>query len=147
MNTIQILITNISANIIYLAIPLILSAVVISAVYLDKKSIPVILVALFAGIIFGKDGLKFWEFNDMIFANNLANLALVFILFHAGFTTNKSSLKLVALPAIGFGYMGRSNNVRRCFSVPAFYFGLGQEPFYFTVRHNSFNRCGGNIFN
>ena len=106
MNTIQILITNISANIIYLAIPLILSAVVISAVYLDKKSIPVILVALFAGIIFGKDGLKFWEFNDMIFANNLANLALVFILFHAGFTTNKSSLKLVALPAIGLATWG-----------------------------------------
>jgi cell volume regulation protein A len=50
-----------------LAIPLILLSVVISAVFLDKKSIPVILVALFAGIIFGKDGLKFWEFNDMLF--------------------------------------------------------------------------------
>jgi cell volume regulation protein A len=106
MNYIEIFITNISANIIYLAVPLILSAVVISAVYLDKKSIPVILVALFAGIIFGKDGLKFWEFNDMVFANQLANLALVFILFHAGFTTNKSSLKSVALPAIGLATWG-----------------------------------------
>ncbi|MDR1839428.1 MAG: cation:proton antiporter [Treponema sp.] len=70
---------------------MILSAVIISAVFLDKKSIPVILVALFAGIIFGKDGLKFWELNDVAFANQLANLAFVFILFHSGFTTNKSS--------------------------------------------------------
>jgi cell volume regulation protein A len=64
------------------------------------------LVALFAGIVFGKDGLKFWEFNDMIFANTFANLALVFILFHAGFTTNKANLKLVALPAIGLATWG-----------------------------------------
>jgi cell volume regulation protein A len=106
MNYIDILITNISANIIYLAIPLILLTVVISAVFLDKKSIPVILVALFAGIVFGKDGLKFWEFNDMVFANQLANLALVFVLFHGGFTTKKFNLKLVALPAIGLATWG-----------------------------------------
>jgi len=106
MNYIEILRTSISANIIYLAIPLILSAVVISAVYLDKKSIPVILVALFAGIIFGKDGLKFWVFDDPKLANEIANLALVFILFHSGFTTNKSNLKLVALPAIGLATWG-----------------------------------------
>ena len=110
MNYIETLITNISTNIshniIYLAIPLILSIVVISAVYMDKKGVPMILVALFAGIIFGKDGLKFWEFNDIVFANQFANLALVFILFHAGFTTNKSNLKLVALPAIGLATWG-----------------------------------------
>jgi len=106
MNYLEILTDNISANIIYLAIPLILVTVVISAVFLDKKSIPVILVALFAGIIFGKDGLKFWEFSDMIFANQLANAALVFVLFHGGFTTKKFNLKLVALPAIGLATWG-----------------------------------------
>jgi cell volume regulation protein A len=106
MDYIDIFITNISANIIYLAIPLILLTVVISAVFLDKKSIPVILVALFAGIVFGRDGLKFWEFNDMLLANQLANLALVFVLFHGGFTTKKFNLKLVALPAIGLATWG-----------------------------------------
>ena len=100
------LINNISANIIYLAVPLILLSVVISAVFLDKKSIPVILVALFAGIVFGKDGLKFWKFDDMVYANQLANLALVFVLFHGGFTTKKFNLKMVALPAIGLATWG-----------------------------------------
>jgi cell volume regulation protein A len=99
-------IKNISANIIYLAIPLILLTVVISAVYLDKKSIPVILVALFAGIIFGGDGLRFWEFSDMYMANKLANLAVVFVLFHGGFCTKRENLKLVALPAIGLSSWG-----------------------------------------
>ena len=106
MRYLDIFTANISANIIYMAVPLILLTVVISAVFLDKKSIPVILVALFAGIVFGKDGLKFWDFNDMIFANQLANLAMVFILFHGGFTTKKFNLKLVALPAIGLATWG-----------------------------------------
>ena len=107
MRYMTILNEYIRQDIIYLAIPLILSAVVISAVYMDKKGVPVILVALFAGIIFGKDGLlTLWEFDDIKFANELANLALVFILFHAGFTTNKSNLKSVALPAIGLATWG-----------------------------------------
>jgi len=99
-------IASISANIIYLAIPIILMSVIISAVYLDKKSIPVILVALFAGIIFGGDVLKFWTFNDVNLANMIANLALVFVLFHGGFCTEKSNLKSVALPAIGLASWG-----------------------------------------
>jgi cell volume regulation protein A len=99
-------IDGISANIVYLAIPLILLTVVVSAVHLDKKSVPVILVALFAGIIFGKDGLKFWEFSDMTLTNELANLALVFVLFHGGFCTKKSNLKQVALPAVGLASWG-----------------------------------------
>ncbi len=103
---INLLITNISANILYLALPLILLSVVISAVFLDKKSVPVILVALFAGIVFGGDGLRFWEFDDMILANKFANLALVFVLFHGGFCTKKNNLKSVALPAIGLASWG-----------------------------------------
>ena len=106
MSSFYDLTSNISANIIFLAIPMILLIVVISAVFLDKKSIPVILVALFAGIVFGKDGLKFWDFDDMVYANQLANLALVFVLFHGGFTTKKFNLKMVALPAIGLATWG-----------------------------------------
>ncbi|MDR1829293.1 MAG: cation:proton antiporter, partial [Candidatus Fibromonas sp.] len=97
---------NIHVNIVYLAVPLILLTVVISAVFLDKRSIPVIVVALFAGLIFGGDGLSLWEFRNMDLANQLANLALVFILFHGGFCTKKEELKLVALPAIGLASWG-----------------------------------------
>jgi len=105
-NSLTFLTENISANVVYLAIPLILLSVVISAVYLDKKSIPVIVVALFAGVIFGGDGLKFWEFSNMVLANKLANLALVFVLFHGGFCTKKNNLQLVALPAMGLASWG-----------------------------------------
>jgi cell volume regulation protein A len=117
--------TSIAANIIYLAIPLILLAVVISAVHLDKKSIPVILVALFAGIVFGKDGLKFWEFNNMILANQLANLALVFVLFHGGFCTEKNNLKLVALPSVGLASWGVI--LTAVFTFVCLYFVLGWD--------------------
>jgi cell volume regulation protein A len=117
--------TGIAANIIYLAIPLILLTVVVSAVYLDKKSIPVILVALFAGIIFGKDGLKFWEFNDTILANQLANLALVFVLFHGGFCTEKNNLKLVALPSVGLASWGVI--LTAVFTFVCLYFILGWD--------------------
>ena len=117
--------TSIADNIVYLAIPLILLAVVVSAVHLDKKSIPVILVALFAGIIFGKDGLKFWEFDNMILANQVANLALVFVLFHGGFCTEKNNLKLVALPAVGLASWGVI--LTAVFSFVCLYFILGWD--------------------
>jgi len=117
--------TSIAANIVYLAIPLILLAVVVSAVYLDKKSIPVILVALFAGIVFGKDGLKFWEFDNMILANQLANVALVFVLFHGGFCTEKNNLRLVALPAVGLASWGVI--LTAVFTFTCLYFILGWD--------------------
>jgi cell volume regulation protein A len=117
--------TSIAANIVYLAIPLILLSVVVSAVHLDKKSIPVILVALFAGIIFGKDGLKFWQFNNMILANQVANLALVFVLFHGGFCTEKNNLKLVALPAVGLASWGVI--LTAVFTFVCLYFILGWD--------------------
>jgi cell volume regulation protein A len=99
-------VSSISKNIVYLAIPIILLSVIISAVSLDKKSIPVILVALFAGIIFGSDVLQFWVFEDISLINTFANLALVFVLFHGGFCTKKDNLKSVALPAIGLASWG-----------------------------------------
>ncbi|MDR2732737.1 MAG: potassium/proton antiporter [Fibromonadaceae bacterium] len=116
---------SISANIVYLALPLILLTVVISAVHLDKKSVPVILVALFAGIIFGGDGLAFWKFNNMELTNTLANLALVFILFQGGFCTKKDSLKLVALPAIGLASWGVA--LTAVFSFACMYWVLGWD--------------------
>ena len=124
-NSLKILIDSISTNIIYLAIPLILLMVVIFAVYFDKKSVPVILIALLAGIMFGSDGLKFWKFDDMVLTNQLANLALVFVLFHGGFCTKKEDLKLVALPAIGLATWGVI--LTAAFTFVCLYFFLGWD--------------------
>lgn len=74
----------------YLLIPSLLVLVVIAAVWLDRFSVPVILVALGAGILFGSDVLNVWYFENATLTNEVANLALVFILFQGGFADRKS---------------------------------------------------------
>lgn len=86
-------------DVIYFVGPLLLIAIVLAAVWLDRWSVPVILIALGAGILFGSDVLKLWHFDDIILTNNVANFALVFILFHGGFSTRRCDFEAVALPA------------------------------------------------
>jgi potassium/hydrogen antiporter len=93
-------------DIVYLIVPLLLIAVVLAAVWLDRWSVPVILVALGAGIIFGSDVLNLWNFGNFELTNQVANLALVFILFHGGFGTKKDDFRAVALPAGGLATWG-----------------------------------------
>lgn len=93
-------------DIIYIVTPLLLILVVLASVWLDRWSVPVILVALGAGILFGSDVLNLWDFGDMALTNRVANLALVFILFHGGFCTRKEDLRSVALPAGGLATWG-----------------------------------------
>ncbi|MEQ1839900.1 MAG: cation:proton antiporter, partial [Verrucomicrobiales bacterium] len=90
----------------YLLIPSLLILVVIAAVWLDRFSVPVILVALGAGILFGSDVLNMWYFEDAELTNKVANLALVFILFQGGFATKRGNFRLVAVPAGGLATWG-----------------------------------------
>ncbi len=91
---------------IYLIAPLILLVVVAVAALLDRWSVPVILIALGAGILFGSDVLAWWEFSDVSLTNQMANLALVFILFQGGFSTQRDLFRAVALPAGGLATWG-----------------------------------------
>lgn len=91
---------------VYLIVPLLLLGVVLAAVWLDRWSVPVILVALGVGIVAGSDVLGIWHFDNVEAANNLANAALVFILFHGGLATKRADLKAVALPAGGMATWG-----------------------------------------
>lgn len=93
-------------NIAYIVAPLLLIAVVLAAVWLDRFSVPVILVALGAGILCGSDVLNLWHFDDVVLTNEVANMALVFILFQGGFATKRSDFKAVALPAGGLATWG-----------------------------------------
>jgi cell volume regulation protein A len=93
-------------DITYLIAPLLLIAVVLASVWLDRWSVPVIIVALAAGILFGSDVLNLWYFSNVHLANQVSNMALVFILFQGGFATRRDSLRLVALPAIGMATWG-----------------------------------------
>lgn len=93
-------------DVAYIIAPSILIAVVLAAVWLERWSVPVILVALGAGIVFGSDVLNLWAFDDVILTNQVANMALVFILFHGGFVTKKADFRAVALPAGGLATWG-----------------------------------------
>lgn len=93
-------------DVIYIVGPSILIAVVLAAVFLDRWSVPIILIALGAGICFGSDVLGLWHFDDIGLTNQVANLALVFILFYGGFSTKRSAFREVALPAGGLATWG-----------------------------------------
>lgn len=91
---------------IYIIAPSLLLAVVLAAVWLDRFSVPVILVALGLGLLAGSDLLGLWHFDDVDLANQVANASLVFILFHGGLVTKRSVLRAVALPAGGMATWG-----------------------------------------
>ena len=108
---------------VYVIAPLLLLAVVLAAVWLDRFSVPVILVALGFGLLAGSDVLGLWHFDDVDLANQVANASLVFILFHGGFVTKRSVLRAVALPAGGMATWGVVLTAVATFCV--LYLGLG----------------------
>lgn len=91
---------------VYIIGPLLLLGVVLAAVWLDRFSVPVILVALGLGLLAGSDVLGLWHFDDVDLANHVANVSLVFILFQGGLVTKRSVLRSVALPAGGMATWG-----------------------------------------
>ena len=93
-------------ELVYIALPLLLILTVLTGVWLERWSVPTILVALGLGMLFGSDGLRVGNFHNAALANQLANLALVFILFQGGFGTKRDDLRRVALPAIGLATWG-----------------------------------------
>lgn len=93
-------------DVVYIVGPLLLIAIVLASVWLDRWSVPVILIALGVGILFGSDALRLWNFDDIKLTNSVANLALVFILFHGGFCTKRSDFQSVALPSGGLATWG-----------------------------------------
>lgn len=91
---------------LYLVAPLILIVIVVVAALLERWSVPVILIAMGAGILFGSDVLRFWDFSDVALTNQIANVALIFILFQGGFSTRREDLRSVALLAGGLATWG-----------------------------------------
>jgi len=110
-------------SLIYIVVPCLLLVVVLAAVWLDRWSVPIILVALGAGIAFGSDVLGLVDFGNMKLSNEIANLALVFILFNGGFGTKKEDLRMVALPAGGLATWGVVLTAAATFGVLRFALG------------------------
>ena len=104
-------------DLLYIVAPLILISVVLAAVWLDRWSVPIILVAMGGGILFGSDLLNLWDFGDAVLANQVANFALVFILFQGGFGIKRDDFKAVALPAGGLAVWGVALTAGATFAV------------------------------
>ncbi|GHV16234.1 K(+)/H(+) antiporter NhaP2 [Fibrobacterales bacterium] len=123
-------------NLIYMVVSVVLFVVVTAAVRLDKFSVPVILVALVMGILLGNGAfLDLWNidsvrtemFDRMKLINDIANLALIFILFHGGFGTRKEDFLLVKWRAGGLATWGVVLTATFSFTVMHFVFGMDKN--------------------
>lgn len=74
---------------------LILIFIVFTAVISKNLNVPLIIIALSIGIIFGSDVTGIIYFDDAILAKQLADIALIFVLFAGGFGTKSANLKPV----------------------------------------------------
>ena len=79
---------------------IILLVVVFIAAIFNKQNIPLIILALAVGIIFGSDVTGIIYFDNAKMAQQLANIALIFILFAGGFGTKKNNLSPVIKPTM-----------------------------------------------
>lgn len=90
----------------YLIASLMLLAIILVARVASKWRVPLVVVSLFAGILFGSDVLKLVYFDNFVLARQLADFALVFVLFIGGFGTKKARLQVVLKPAMVLATLG-----------------------------------------
>ncbi len=65
-----------------------------------KWGVPVLLIFLAIGMIAGSDGLNLIDMSNYTLARDIANIALIFILFDSGFNTKRSHLKKYFGPSL-----------------------------------------------
>lgn len=72
----------------------------------DKLGIPMLLVFILVGMLFGSDGIFKIPFDNYGFAEQVCSAALIFIMFYGGFGTKWSSAKPIAVKAILLSSLG-----------------------------------------
>lgn len=90
---------------------LILGAVVVIVCVVSNKllyrfGIPALLIFLALGMLLGSDGLNLIYFDDYGVASNICSIALIFIMFYGGFSTNWKVARPVAGRAILMSTLG-----------------------------------------
>jgi len=91
---------------LYVIAAFVLIAVVLTTALASRFSVPLILISLGVGVVFGSDVTGLIWFDDTHLANALANGALMFILFTGGFGTSRESFRLVFAPAMSLATIG-----------------------------------------
>ncbi|NLB10718.1 MAG: potassium/proton antiporter, partial [Clostridiaceae bacterium] len=87
----------------YLVVGIILILALLAISVSNKHGIPSLLLFIILGMGFGTLGL---EFNDYVFADGFAAVALMVIMFYGGFGTNWNMVKPVAKEAIVLSSLG-----------------------------------------
>ena len=85
---------------------LILIICITSSKVLYKFGVPMLLIFIVLGMIFGSDGLVGIYFDNYELTSKLCSLGLVFIMFYGGFGTNWDMAKPVAVPSILMSSLG-----------------------------------------
>ena len=85
---------------------LVLLMCITSTKILYKFGVPILLVFIVFGMLFGSDGLVGIYFNDYQLASKISTIALIFIMFYGGFGTNWSMAKPVAIQSIFMSTLG-----------------------------------------
>lgn len=85
---------------------IILLTLVLMASVFHKVNVPVINLSLFIGIIFGSDVLGIIYLDNATFVKDIANAALMFILFIGGFGTKHQRFRLVLKPVLLMATLG-----------------------------------------
>ena len=85
---------------------LVLLISITSTKILYKFGVPILLIFIILGMIFGSDGIVGIYFNDYQLTNKIAIIALIFIMFFGGFGTNWKMAKSVAKPSILLSTLG-----------------------------------------
>jgi cell volume regulation protein A len=90
----------------YLLAAFILIAVVLMANMVSRWNVPLIIIALGMGIVFGSDVTGLVYFDNAVLAQQLANASLIFILFAGGFDTRRENIKSVIGPSMSLATFG-----------------------------------------
>ena len=85
---------------------LVLIICITSTKVLYKFGVPMLLIFIGLGMLFGSDGLVGIYFDNYEITSKLCSLALVFIMFYGGFGTNWKAAKEVAFPSILMSSLG-----------------------------------------
>lgn len=85
---------------------LIIIFIVITAIFSKHLNIPVILIALAVGMIFGSDISGFVYFDNSEFVRKFSDIVLIFVLFAGGFNSQYHKLKAIIKPAIVLATVG-----------------------------------------
>lgn len=89
---------------------ILVSVIIMSCIFLnkilDKIGLPMLLVFIFIGMLFGSDGIFKIYFDNYKFAEQICSVALIFIIFYGGFGTKWSEAKKVAGKSILLSSVG-----------------------------------------